>query len=200
MTTLQEAVFTVLEGFTLQSDARKILETAYYAALAPQAQPSQYGSKELQDLILANLTAPQPAQGELEKLRAPLIQWHQNMAEVCRGSDGTAYLNHHDTAALLQSAQPVAPLTVDDFEEWHKANFTQSLARRGYTYSDAAVRNRWIGWQAAHGKAPAPLTDDAIWFLWASENGLEDCNMCKLDDFKKVFQYVENACGIKGAK
>ena len=54
--------------------------------------------------------------------------------------------------AALQSTQPVAqPLTVDDFEEWHKANFTQSLDRRGYTYTDASVRNRWIGWQGAHG-------------------------------------------------
>jgi hypothetical protein len=29
--TLSKAVFTVLEGFTLPHDARKILETAYYA-------------------------------------------------------------------------------------------------------------------------------------------------------------------------
>ena len=28
---------------------------------APQAQPSQYGSEEMQSLILAKLTAPQPA-------------------------------------------------------------------------------------------------------------------------------------------
>lgn len=67
--------------------------------------------------LLAAAPAPQSAQGELEKLRAPLIQWHQNMAEVCRDSDGTAYLNHRDTAALLQSAQPVAqPLTDAEYQ------------------------------------------------------------------------------------
>lgn len=30
--TLRKAVFTVLEGFTLPEDARKILESAYYSA------------------------------------------------------------------------------------------------------------------------------------------------------------------------
>lgn len=53
----------------------------------------------------------QPAQGELETLRAALIQWHQNMMEVCRDSDGTAYLNHRDTAALLQSNAECVPLS-----------------------------------------------------------------------------------------
>lgn len=137
------------------------IRSLYTAAPAPQAQEYmkfvQFGGCPFcgkRNCVAGSCRspAPQPAQGGLEKLRAPLIQWHQNMAEVCRDSDGTAHLNHRDTAALLQSAQPVAqPLTVDDFEEWHKANFAQPLDRHGYTYSDASVRNRWIGWQAAHG-------------------------------------------------
>jgi len=37
MTDLRTAVFTVLEGWTLPLDARKILETAYYAQ--PEQEP-----------------------------------------------------------------------------------------------------------------------------------------------------------------
>jgi len=40
---LREAVFTVLEGFTIPHDVRTILETAYYAALTQPAQPAEGG-------------------------------------------------------------------------------------------------------------------------------------------------------------
>ena len=37
---LRDAVFTVLEGFTLPHEARKVLETVYYSALSAPAQPT----------------------------------------------------------------------------------------------------------------------------------------------------------------
>jgi len=40
---LRDAVFTVLEGFTIPHDVRKILESAYYAALTQPAQPAEGG-------------------------------------------------------------------------------------------------------------------------------------------------------------
>jgi hypothetical protein len=46
---------------------------------------------------------------------------------------------------------------------------------------------------------PEPLTDEQIYDWWASENGLEDCNTCKLADFTKVVQAVEKRHNI-GAK
>jgi hypothetical protein len=42
-----------------------------------------------------------------------------------------------------------------------------------------------------------PLTDDEIRKWWGTENGLEDCDMCKIDDFVKVVRAIEAAHGIK---
>jgi hypothetical protein len=36
-----------------------------------------------------------------------------------------------------------------------------------------------------------PLTDEEIRKWWASENGLEDCDMCKIDDFILVARAIE---------
>ena len=36
------------------------------------------------------------------------------------------------------------------------------------------------------------LTDKEIRKWWASENGLEDCDMCKIDDFILVARAIEN--------
>jgi hypothetical protein len=43
-----------------------------------------------------------------------------------------------------------------------------------------------------------PLTDEEIRKWWASENGFEDCDMCKIDDFILVARAIEAAHGIKG--
>ena len=56
---------------------------------------------------------------------------------------------------------------------------------------------------AAAPKAPQPskrepLTGAQIRKWWASENGLEDCDMAKLDDFEKVVRAIEAAHGIGG--
>jgi hypothetical protein len=45
-----------------------------------------------------------------------------------------------------------------------------------------------------------PLTDEEIMRWWASENGLEDCDMAKLVDFTMVVRAVEAAHGITGDK
>ena len=44
-----------------------------------------------------------------------------------------------------------------------------------------------------------PLTVSQIREWWASENGLEDCEMCKITDFLRVVRAVEEKHGIKGA-
>ena len=43
-----------------------------------------------------------------------------------------------------------------------------------------------------------PLTYKQIRDLWASENGLEDCDMCQIDDFIAAVRFVEAAHGITG--
>lgn len=37
------------------------------------------------------------------------------------------------------------------------------------------------------------LTQEEIHKIWASENGLEDMDMCKYADFLEVFRFVESA-------
>lgn len=41
-----------------------------------------------------------------------------------------------------------------------------------------------------------PLTDAQVRKWWERDNGLEDCNLCKLDDFMKAVRAVEAAHGI----
>ena len=45
-----------------------------------------------------------------------------------------------------------------------------------------------------------PLTDEQIQIWWASENGLEDCNMAKLLDFTQVIRAIEAEHKIGGAE
>jgi hypothetical protein len=40
-------------------------------------------------------------------------------------------------------------------------------------------------------QAVPPLTNEQIRWWWASENGLEDCDMCEIDDFTEVVRAVE---------
>jgi hypothetical protein len=42
-----------------------------------------------------------------------------------------------------------------------------------------------------------PLTDAEIRKWWSRDNGLEDCDMCQIDDFTKVVREVEDRHGIK---
>lgn len=41
-----------------------------------------------------------------------------------------------------------------------------------------------------------PLSDEQVRRWWERDNGLEDCNLCKLDDFMKAVRAVEAAHGI----
>lgn len=46
--------------------------------------------------------------------------------------------------------------------------------------------------------AREPMTDEDLRKWWASGNGLEDCDMCKLADFGTVVRAVEEMHRIKG--
>lgn len=65
-----------------------------------------------------------------------------------------------------------------------------------------AQREQWAvdKIQTALSAQPAqrkPLTTKEIREWWASENGFEDCNMSKLDDFEQVVRAIESKHGIK---
>ena len=54
---------------------------------------------------------------------------------------------------------------------------------------------------AAQPSSPAPtgeaLSEEQILAWWKSDNGLEDCNLCKLADFRAAVRAVEKKHGIK---
>ncbi|EER60449.1 hypothetical protein AcdelDRAFT_1974 [Acidovorax delafieldii 2AN] len=45
-----------------------------------------------------------------------------------------------------------------------------------------------------------PLTVSQIRKWWESDNGMEDCDMCRLTDFLRVVRAVEERHGIKGGQ
>jgi len=62
-------------------------------------------------------------------------------------------------------ATPVQPVA---FEEWHSANYVQTLEKYGDSYKNMHVRNRWQGWLGAKSTPPATqrhwvgLTDERV--------------------------------------
>ena len=48
-----------------------------------------------------------------------------------------------------------------------------------------------VGGMALAQRTWVRLTDEEIKKWWASENGLEDCDMCKIDDFVMVARAIE---------
>lgn len=75
---------------------------------------------------------------------------------------------------------------------------------RGHTPSEAErflIKDAIIGLLAAAHQPPqaeqVPMTEAEIRSWWESENGLEDCDMCKLADFEKVIRAIEKRHGIK---
>jgi hypothetical protein len=108
---------------------------------------------------------------------------------------GSAYVNENGVhvttvlgpVAIPQDAKlytaPKAQPDDSDINQVHEAN--------------AQVTYAPIVYNAAP-KVAQPLTDEQVRKWWASENGLEDCCMCKLDDFSQVVRAVESKHGIGG--
>lgn len=73
----------------------------------------------------------------------------------------------------------------------------EELKKQLVTTSSEATLNYNKGHEDGRKLAiPSPvkeLTDEDIRNIWASENGLEDMNMCKFDDFLQTFRFVEQA-------
>ena len=97
----------------------------------------------------------------------------------------------------MTDTQPPAP-TDAELDELRQAN---SGRLNFVTFSEfrviaRAVLEKW----GSQPVACEPLTTSQIREWWASENGLEDCEMCKLEDFLLVVRAVEEKHGIKGGQ
>jgi hypothetical protein len=53
------------------------------------------------------------------------------------------------------STPPATPVQPVAFEEWHSANYVQTLEKYGDSYKNMHVRNRWQGWLGAKSTPPA---------------------------------------------
>lgn len=156
-----------------------------YDSPAPQPAQEQVGINGLTEAETSATMSvrglSEPAQGKAEliarstKVAAELDDFNSSL-------DRKAAKCIRELLTAMQSAQPVSaqPMTQDEYER-----MTTNGAKAWAGVDPQELRT-----------GLAPLTDDQVWFLWASENGIEDCDMCKLDDFKQVFRYVEKAHGI----
>jgi hypothetical protein len=100
-----------------------------------------------------------------------------NLANWCLDSDRVLITDkteaekyHRDVYDLtpLYTAPPAAQPTAEDssvvaapvqepvaFEDWHSANYVQTLEKYGDSYKNMHVRNRWQGWLGAKSTPPA---------------------------------------------
>lgn len=76
------------------------------------------------------------------------------------------------------------------WEQYNPLHGIESFAR--------AVLAKWGAPPAQAGAVPLTVSQIREW--WASENGLEDCEMCKITDFLRVVRAVEEKHGIKGGQ
>lgn len=107
------------------------------------------------------------------------------------------------TAQVEQAAQPVAERWhVGDsaFESWYDQYLLDAPVHQGAKQKARDAYAAGMGERAATAPPKAvPLTPERIHDLWASENGLEDCDMCKLTEFTTVVRFVEQLHGITPA-
>lgn len=77
--------------------------------------------------------------------------------------------------------------------------YLRGLVHKSQAAADAAW-NRRAQVPASQGSALVPLTDGEIWDWWRSENGFEDCDLCKFSDFSLFVRAVEaRKHGVTGA-
>lgn len=99
------------------------------------------------------------------------------------------------------------------FEKWaqsFRCSF-KTVQSAPYTYCNRDVQFIWESWQASRNaladeqahlglneaqQVAVPMTDDELASWFASENGLEDCEMLKFADFEIVIRAVEAKHGI----
>ena len=136
---------------------------------------------------------PRPKEPEQEP-----VAWvyPEGLEALKAGKPWTAYGTRQEpnNTALYLSPQPDIPPYAwvtftpygDEDDVWYENPEGQLL--EGWTYKplyDTTTPQR------------KPLTNAEIRKWWASENGFEDCNMAKLDDFEQVIRAVEGKHGIK---
>lgn len=92
-----------------------------------------------------------------------------------------------------QAAAPVAWYEYNaDLDAWFLAYSHNPKAKtRPLVFGDTTPQPT----QAQAGAVPLTVSQIRDW--WASENGLEDCEMCKITDFLRVVRAVEEKHGIK---
>ena len=135
----------------------------------------------LRRLVKAFNSASRPAKLESEC----------NPQDLCAGCrcKYAAQPAQQEPVALGKPTDEMVQAATDEYDEWANEN-------KGTTECIRAMLSKAL--KASPPAQRKPLTTQEIREWWASENGLEDCCMSKLDDFEKVVRAIEAAHGIKG--
>ena len=162
-------------------------EQAVLAKLAAQAAPKE--PTESNDLTIAYM-----AGFSAGKKAAPTKEPQRPI------NCGTGYCSciecvMEPNAKLVEALEQIA--SFDKYEPAGPAAYTAQAALNLYKNS----RNLDTSQERVHETAKSeqmPLTAKEISMWWASENGLEDCEMSRIEDFLQVVRAVEQRHGIGG--
>jgi len=87
--------------------------------------------------------------------------------------------------------------------DWNGSQYVHAHEKTGFVHGGAMnTRGLWAAWRdraaLAAPQALKPLTEQKIYNWWSVDNGMEDCDMASLADFRQVVRAVEAALGIEG--
>jgi len=87
--------------------------------------------------------------------------------------------------------------------DWNGSQYVHAQEKTGFVHGGAMnTRGLWAAWRdraaLAAPQGRKPLTEQKIYNWWSVDNGMEDCDMARLADFRQVVRAVEAALGIEG--
>jgi len=87
--------------------------------------------------------------------------------------------------------------------DWNGSQYVHAHEKTGFVHGGAMnTRGLWAAWRdraaLAAPQGRKPLTEQKIYNWWSVDNGMEDCDMARLADFRQVVRAVEAALGIEG--
>jgi len=87
--------------------------------------------------------------------------------------------------------------------DWNGSQYVHANEKTGFVHGGAMnTRSLWAAWRdraaLAAPKGRKPLTEQKIYYWWSVDNGMEDCDMARLADFRQVVRAVEAALDIEG--
>jgi hypothetical protein len=173
------------ESFMKASESEGKLDDELEAARANGA--------KWQSLCEANIVLNKGLIKYRDALQAKLsaIQSHKPVASIYVATDGSREFDDwRCDLPIGRTELYAAPVAQPAYDE-------AALIAKGWTLQDCKICGESATAYVSPKQPAEALTDKEISMWWASENGLEDCDMCRIEDFLKVVRAVEAKHGIK---